>query len=479
MPIGIVIAVAAVLVIVAAVVSHFVTVSNLRKNAESKIGNAESRAREIIDDAVKTAEAKKKESLLEIKEESIKTKNELEKETKERRAELQRYEKRVLSKEESLDKKSDAIERREAAFTAKEEHLRQREAKVEELSKQRVQELERISGLTSEQAKEYLLKTVEDDVKHDTAKMIKEMEAQAKEEADKKAKEYVVTAIQRCAADHVAETTISVVQLPNDEMKGRIIGREGRNIRTLETLTGVELIIDDTPEAVVLSGFDPIREEGEAAALEVGVHGIHPELIKLLGRMKFRTSYGQNALKHSIEVAQLSGLLAGEIGLDVRLAKRAGLLHDIGKSIDHDVEGSHIQIGVDLCRKYKESATVINAVESHHGDVEPETLIACVVQAADTISAARPGARRETIETYTNRLKQLEDISNQFKGVEKSFAIQAGREIRIMVVPEQVSDADMVLLARDISKQIEYELEYPGQIKVNVIRESRVTDYAK
>ena len=517
MPIGIVIAVAAVLVIVAAVVSHFVTVSNLRKNAESKIGNAESRAREIIDDAVKTAEAKKKESLLEIKEESIKTKNELEKETKERRAELQRYEKRVLSKEESLDKKSDAIERREAAFTAKEEHLRQREAKVEELSKQRVQELERISGLTSEQAKEYLLKTVEDDVKHDTAKMIKEMEAQAKEEADKKAKEYVVTAIQRCAADHVAETTISVVQLPNDEMKGRIIGREGRNIRTLETLTGVELIIDDTPEAVVLSGFDPIRrevarialeklivdgrihparieemvekaqkevdaiirEEGEAAALEVGVHGIHPELIKLLGRMKFRTSYGQNALKHSVEVAQLSGLLAGEIGLDVRLAKRAGLLHDIGKSIDHDVEGSHIQIGVDLCRKYKESATVINAVESHHGDVEPETLIACVVQAADTISAARPGARRETIETYTNRLKQLEDISNQFKGVEKSFAIQAGREIRIMVVPEQVSDADMVLLARDISKQIEYELEYPGQIKVNVIRESRVTDYAK
>ena len=517
MPIGIVIAVAAVLVIVAAVVSHFVTVSNLRKNAESKIGNAESRAREIIDDAVKTAEAKKKESLLEIKEESIKTKNELEKETKERRAELQRYEKRVLSKEESLDKKSDAIERREAAFTAKEEHLRQREAKVEELSKQRVQELERISGLTSEQAKEYLLKTVEEDVKHDTAKMIKELEAQAKEEADKKAKEYVVTAIQRCAADHVAETTISVVQLPSDEMKGRIIGREGRNIRTLETLTGVELIIDDTPEAVVLSGFDPIRrevarialeklivdgrihparieemvekaqkevdtmirEEGEAAALEVGVHGIHPELIKLLGRMKFRTSYGQNALKHSVEVAQLSGLLAGEIGLDVRLAKRAGLLHDIGKSIDHDVEGSHIQIGVDLCRKYKESPTVINAVEAHHGDVEPETLIACVVQAADTISAARPGARRETLETYTNRLKQLEDITNQFKGVDKSFAIQAGREIRVMVVPEQVSDADMVLLARDIAKQIEFELEYPGQIKVNVIRESRVTDYAK
>ena len=517
MPSGMIIAVAVVLIIAAAVISHFVTVSNLKKNAESKIGNAETKAREIIDDAVKTAEAKKKESLLEIKEESIKNKNELEKETKERRAELQRYEKRVLSKEEALDKKADAIEKREAGFAAKEEQLKQREAKVEELSRQRVQELERISGLTSEQAKEYLLKTVEEDVKHDTAKMIKELETQAKEEADKKAKEFVVTAIQRCAADHVAETTISVVQLPSDEMKGRIIGREGRNIRTLETLTGVELIIDDTPEAVVLSGFDPIRrevarialeklivdgrihparieemvekaqkevdvmirEEGEAAALEVGVHGIHPELIKLLGRMKFRTSYGQNALKHSIEVAQLAGLLAGEIGLDVRVAKRAGLLHDIGKSIDHDVEGSHIQIGVDLCRKYKESATVINAVEAHHGDVEPETLIACVVQAADTISAARPGARRETLETYTNRLKQLEDITNQFKGVDKSFAIQAGREIRVMVVPEHVSDADMVLMARDIAKQIEYELEYPGQIKVNVIRESRVTDYAK
>ncbi len=503
--------------IVTAVITHFVTVSNLKKNADSKIGNAENRAREIIDDALKTAETTKKEALLEVKEESIKTKNELEKETKERRAELQRYEKRVLSKEESLDKKADAIEQREASFLAKEEYLKQREEKVEELSKQRVQELERISGLTSEQAKGYLLKTVEDDVKHDTAKMIKELENQAKEEASKKAKEYVVTAIQKCAADHVAETTISVVQLPSDEMKGRIIGREGRNIRTLETMTGVELIIDDTPEAVVLSGFDPIRrevarialeklildgrihparieemvekaqkevetmirEEGENAALEVGVHGIHPELIRLLGRMKFRTSYGQNALKHSMEVAQLAGLLAGEIGLDVRMAKRAGLLHDIGKSIDHDVEGSHIQIGVDLCRKYKESATVINAVESHHGDVEPTSLIACVVQAADTISAARPGARRETLETYTNRLKQLEDIANQFKGVDKSFAIQAGREIRIMVVPEQVSDEDMILLARDISKQIEFELEYPGQIKVNVIRESRVTDYAK
>lgn len=504
-------------VVAAVVITYYVTVNNLKKNADSKIGNAENKAREIIDDALKNAEAKKKETLLEIKEESIKTKNELEKETKERRAELQRYEKRVLSKEEALDKRADVLEQRESKITVREEQIKQREIKVDELNSKRVQELERISGLTSEQAKEYLLKTVEDDVKHDTAKMIKELENQAKEEAGKKAREYVVTAIQKCAADHVAETTISVVQLPSDEMKGRIIGREGRNIRTLETMTGVELIIDDTPEAVVLSGFDPIRrevarialeklildgrihparieemvekaqrdveamirEEGEAAALEVGVHGIHPELLRLLGRMKFRTSYGQNALKHSIEVAQLSGLLAGEIGLDVRLAKRAGLLHDIGKSIDHDVEGSHIQIGVDLCRKYKESATVINAVESHHGDVEPETLIACIVQAADTISAARPGARRETLETYTNRLKQLEDIANQFKGVDKSFAIQAGREIRIMVVPEQVSDDDMVLMARDISKQIEFELEYPGQIKVNVIRESRVTDYAK
>ena len=512
----IIVAVVITLVITAAV-TYYVTVSNLKKNAESKIGNAESKAREIIDDALKKAETTKKEALLEVKEESIKTKNELEKETKERRAELQRYEKRVLAKEEAVDKRSEVVEHREMNLAAKEEQIKEREAKADELNRQRVQELERISGLTSEQAKEYLLKTVEDDVKHDSARMIKELENQAKEEAGKKAKEYVVNAIQRCAADHVAETTISVVQLPSDEMKGRIIGREGRNIRTLDTLTGVELIIDDTPEAVVLSGFDPIRrevarialeklivdgrihparieemvekaqkevesmirEEGEAAALEVGVHGIHPELIRLLGRMKFRTSYGQNALKHSIEVAQLAGLLAGEIGLDVRVAKRAGLLHDIGKSIDHDVEGSHIQIGVDLCRKYKESAVVINAVEAHHGDVEPQSLIACAVQAADTISAARPGARRETLETYTNRLKQLEDIANQFKGVDKSFAIQAGREIRVMVVPEQISDDDMVLLAREISKQIEFELEYPGQIKVNVIRESRVTDYAK
>ena len=503
--------------IVTAVLTYFITTAYHKNVANAKIGNAEDRAREIIDEAVKTAETKKREAMLEAKEESIRVKNDLDKEVKERRAEIQRSERRVVQKEENLDKKLESIERREAGFAAKEEEINKQKAQIAKLNEERLQELERISGLTSEQAKEYLLKTVEEDVKLDTAKLIKEMENKAKEEADKKAKDYVVTAIQKCVADHVAETTISVVQLPNDEMKGRIIGREGRNIRTLETMTGVDLIIDDTPEAVILSGFDPIRrevarialeklivdgrihparieemvekaqkevetmirEEGEAATLEVGVHGIHPELVRLLGRMKFRTSYGQNALKHSIEVAQLSGLLAAEIGVDVRTAKRAGLLHDIGKSVDHDMEGSHIQIGVDLCRKYKESPIIINAVEAHHGDVEPESLIACIVQAADTISAARPGARRETLDTYTNRLKQLEDISNGFKGVEKSFAIQAGREIRIMVVPEQISDADMVLLARNIAKQIESELEYPGQIKVNVIRESRVTDFAK
>ena len=503
--------------VIVAVITWFVAVNHQKKTYEAKIGSAEERSREIIDEALKVAETKKREALLEAKEESLKTKNELEKETKERRAELQRYERRVLSKEENLDKKSEAIEKREAGLNTREDALKKRTTEVEELYEKGMQELEKISGLTSEQAKEYLLKSVEEDVKHDTAKLIKEMEAKAKEEADKKAKDYVVTAIQRCAADHVAETTVSVVQLPNDEMKGRIIGREGRNIRTLETLTGVELIIDDTPEAVVLYGFDPLRrevarialerlivdgrihparieemvekaqkevetmmrEEGEAALLEVGIHGIHPELVKLLGKMKFRTSYGQNALKHSIEVAQLAGLLAAEVGVDVRTAKRAGLLHDIGKAVDHEMEGTHVKLGVDLCRKYKESAVVINAVESHHGDVEPQSLIACLVQAADTISAARPGARRETLETYTNRLRQLEDITNSFKGVDKSFAIQAGREVRIMVVPEQVNDDGMVLMAREISKRIEAELEYPGQIKVNVIRESRVTDYAK
>ena len=503
--------------VIVAPITWVVSSKAINKSNDEKIGNANERAREIIDEALKAAETKKKEALLEVKEESLKTKNELEKETKERRAEIQKYEKRVLSKEETLDRKIEAVEKRDLGITRKEEELGKQRQKVDELEKKRQQELERISGLTSEQAKEYLLKTVEDEVKHDTAVMVKTLESRAKEEADKKAKELVVNAIQRCAADHVAETTISVVQLPNDEMKGRIIGREGRNIRTLETLTGVELIIDDTPEAVVLSGFDPIRreiarialeklildgrihparieemvekaqkevetlikEEGEAATLEVGVHGIHPELVRLLGKLRYRTSYGQNVLKHSIEVAQITGLLASELGLDVKMAKRAGLLHDIGKAVDHEMEGSHIQLGVDLCRRYKESALVINAVEAHHGDVEPESLIACLVQAADTISAARPGARRETLETYTNRLKQLEDIANQFKGVDKSFAIQAGREVRVMVVPEVISDSDMVLLARDISKQIENQMEYPGQIKVSIVRESRAVDYAK
>ena len=484
---------------------------------EKKVGSAEEKAKEIVEEAEKVAETKKREALLEAKEENMKAKNELDKETRERRAELQRSERRLVNKEESLDKKLDAMERRENNFTAREEKLNRKAQEVEAILAKEQEELERISGLTSEQAKAYLLQTVEEDVKHDTAKMIKELEGRAKEEATQKAKDYIITAIQKCAADHVAESTISVVQLPSDEMKGRIIGREGRNIRTLETLTGVDLIIDDTPEAVILSGFDPmrrevakialeklildgrihparieemvekaqkevetmIREEGEAATLEVGIHGIHPELVRLLGKMRFRTSYGQNALKHSIEVAHLSGLLAGEMGLDVRIAKRAGLLHDIGKSLDHDMEGSHVQIGADLCRKYKESAIVINAVESHHGDTEPTSLIACIVQAADTISAARPGARRETLEAYTNRLKHLEEITNSFKGVDKSYAIQAGREVRIMVIPEQVSDDDMILLARNVAKQIEDELEYPGQIKVNIIRESRVTDYAK
>jgi len=515
MPIGIIVAVA--MLVIGAVVAYIVTSAVYKKSANSKIGNAEEKAREIIDEAVKTAETKKREALLEAKEENIRAKNDLDKEIKERRNEIQRNERRIVQKEESVDKKLESIEKKETALTAKEEELNKQKAQVARLNEQRIQELERISGLTSEQAKEFLLKTIEEDVKLDTAKLIKEMDAKAKEEAGKRAKDYVVTAIQKCAADHVSETTISVVQLPNDEMKGRIIGREGRNIRTLETMTGVDLIIDDTPEAVILSSFDPIRREvarialeklivdgrihparieemvekaqkevdtmireaGEAATLEVGIHGIHPELVRLLGKMKFRTSYGQNALKHSIEVAQICGLLAAEVGEDVRLAKRAGLLHDIGKAVDHEMEGSHIQLGVDLCKKYKESRLVINAVESHHGDCEPETIIACLVQAADTISAARPGARRETIETYSNRLQQLEDISNGYKGVEKSFAIQAGREVRVMVVPEQISDAEMVLMARDISKQIESELEYPGQIKVNVIRESRVIDYAK
>ena len=514
--VGIIIAIIATLVI-AVPVSAYVANTRSKKAMEIKIGNAEDKAREIIDEAIKAADAKKREASLEVKEETIKARHDFEKETKERRAELQKYEQRVLSKEETVEKKATVLERKEQSLTAKEKNIDTEKAQLQELQAKHLQELERISGLTSDQAKEQLLSAVKEDVKHETAMYVKEMETRAKEDARKKAKEYVVTAIQKCAVDHVAETTISLVQLPNDEMKGRIIGREGRNIRSIENATGVELIIDDTPEAVVLSSFNPVRreiarialeklivdgrihparieemvekatkevetmmrEEGEAATLELGVHGIHPELVRLLGRMKFRTSYGQNALKHSMEVAQLSGLLAAEIGVDVRMAKRAGLLHDIGKSIDHEVEGSHVELGVNLCKKYKENPIVINAVASHHGDEEPESLIACLVQAADAISAARPGARSETLESYTTRLKQLEEIADSFQGVDKTFAIQAGREIRVMVVPEQISDDDMILLARDISNQIEENLDYPGQIKVNVIRESRVVDYAK
>ena len=514
--VGIIIAIIATLVI-AVPVSAYVANTRSKKAMEITIGNAEDKAREIIDEAIKAADAKKREASLEVKEETIKARHDFEKETKERRAELQKYEQRVLSKEETVEKKATVLERKEQSLTAKEKNIDTEKAQLQELQAKHLQELERISGLTSDQAKEQLLSAVKEDVKHETAMYVKEMETRAKEDARKKAKEYVVTAIQKCAVDHVAETTISLVQLPNDEMKGRIIGREGRNIRSIENATGVELIIDDTPEAVVLSSFNPVRreiarialeklivdgrihparieemvekatkevetmmrEEGEAATLELGVHGIHPELVRLLGRMKFRTSYGQNALKHSMEVAQLSGLLAAEIGVDVRMAKRAGLLHDIGKSIDHEVEGSHVELGVNLCKKYKENPIVINAVASHHGDEEPESLIACLVQAADAISAARPGARSETLESYTTRLKQLEEIADSFQGVDKTFAIQAGREIRGMVVPEQISDDDMILLARDISNQIEENLDYPGQIKVNVIRESRVVDYAK
>lgn len=513
--------IAVIAVIVAIIVAAFVTWTiseNYHKNvASKKVGSAEEKARQIIDDAVKTAETRKREAELSAKEETIKAKNELDKEIQQRRAEVTKSERRIQKKEENIDRKMETIEKREASIQRKEEQINKERDMVAKLNQQRVQELERISGLTSEQAKEYLLQTVEEDVKMDAAKLVKESLAAAKDEANKKAKDIVVTAIQRCATDHVAESTISVVQLPGDEMKGRIIGREGRNIRTLETMTGVELIIDDTPEAVVLSAFDPvrreiarialeklivdgrihparieemvekakkevetvIREEGEASTLEVGVHGIHPELVKLLGRLKYRTSFGQNVLKHSIEVAQLCGLLAAEVGEDVRLAKRAGLLHDIGKAIDQEQEGSHIQLGVELCKKYKESPLIINAVAAHHGDCEAESLIAVLVQAADTISAARPGARRETLDTYTNRIQQLEEITNDFEGVDKSFAIQAGREVRVMVVPDKVNDDEMVLLARDIRKRIEEEMQYPGQIKVNVIRESRVTDVAK
>lgn len=504
-------------VVVVGIIAFFCGTSYRKRTAEAQIGSAEEKSRKIIDDAIKAAEAKKREILLEAKEENIKLKNELDKEVRERRNELQQLEKRLIHKEENLDKKNSAIEQKEEQLQRKMDKVERTREDVEALREKQLQELERISGLTLTEAKQYLLRTIEEEVKHESAIMIKEIEAKAKLEADKKAKEIITNAIQKCAVDHVVDTTVSVVPLPNDEMKGRIIGREGRNIRTLETLTGIDLIIDDTPEAVILSGFDPIRreiarialeklivdgrihparieemvekakkeveviirEEGEAATFETGVHGIHPEIIRLLGKMKFRTSYGQNVLRHSIEVSNLAGLMASELGLDVRLAKRAGLLHDIGKSVDYEVEGSHVTIGANLCRKYGENAVVINAVEAHHGDVDPETAIAVIVQAADTISAARPGARRETLETYIKRLQKLEEIATSFKGVDKSYAIQAGREVRIMVVPDEIDDNGLVLLARDVTKRIENDLEYPGQIKVSIIRETRATEYAK
>ncbi len=504
-------------VVVGLVVGAVIGVLYRKKIAEARVGVAEERAGKIVEDAVKDAEAKKKEILLEAKEDSIRTKNELEKEVRDRRNELQRNERRLFQKEEALDRKVEALEKKEEHMTAKLEELEQQKEEARELRTKQLQELERISGLTTEEAKNYILATVENDVKHEATLLIKEVESKAKMEADRRSREIVANAIQRCAVDHVAETTVSVVQLPNDEMKGRIIGREGRNIRALETLTGIDLIIDDTPEAVILSGFDPIRreiarlaleklivdgrvhpsrieemvekarkevdviirDEGEAATLDTGVNGLHPELVKLLGKLKYRTSYGQNVLKHSIEVSHLAGLMAAEIGVDVTLAKRAGLLHDIGKSVDHEMEGSHVSIGVGLLKRYKEGRLVINAVEAHHGDVEPQSIVAVLVQAADAISAARPGARRETLESYIKRLQKLEEIADNFKGVEKSFAIQAGRELRIVIIPEDVNDEGMTLLAREIANKIEAELEYPGQIKVNLIRETRAVEYAK
>ena len=488
-----------------------------KKVAEGKIGSAEKEAEQIKAEARKSAEAKKKEILLEAKEESIRTKNEAEKEAKERRNEVQRLERRVLQKEETLDRKSDSFEKKEEQLQKKVEALELQREETAKLQEKQMEELERISGLTSEQAKNYLLSTIEQDVRLEAAVLIKDIEGKAKLEGEKRAKDILASSIQRCAVDHVAETSVSVVQLPNDEMKGRIIGREGRNIRTLESLTGIDLIIDDTPEAVILSGFDPvrreiarlaleklivdgrvhparieemvekakkevetvIREEGEAASFETGVHGLHSELVRLLGKMKFRTSYGQNVLKHSIEVSHLSGMIAGELGVDITMAKRAGLLHDIGKSIDHDQEGSHVTLGAALLRKYRENELIINAVEAHHGDVDATNIISVIVQAADAISAARPGARRETLESYIKRLQKLEAIADSFKGVEKSFAIQAGRELRLIVIPEEVDDAGLTLLAREVAKKIETEVEYPGQIKVNLIRETRAIEYAK
>ena len=488
-----------------------------KKFAEREIGSAEAEATRLINEAIRSGESRKKEMLLEAKDEIHKSRTEYEKEVKERRAELSKQERRLEQKEATLDKKTDALERKDEELNNRLANVAKTQAEADEIKHQQSVTLEKISGLTQEEARQFLLQSVENDVRHDAAMKIKEIETQIKDEAEEKAREIIATAIQRCAADHAAETTVSVVALPNDEMKGRIIGREGRNIRTLETITGVDLIIDDTPEAITVSSFDPvrreiarlalekliadgrihptriedmvekarkevdrtIREEGERACYETGIHNLNPELVKILGRQKYRTSYGQNVLNHSIEVAHIAGLMAAELGVDVAVAKRAGLLHDLGKAIDHEVEGSHVQLGADLAKKYKENPVVINAIEAHHGDVEPKTVIAVLIQAADAVSAARPGARRENVENYIRRLQKLEELTCSYPGVDKAYAIQAGREVRIMVKPEVVTEDNMILLARDIAKKIEAELEYPGQIKVNVIRETKAVEYAK